>query len=226
MDSDTESTLETPPTAASLYQARGIEVDPHRPEFTGDVFETRDGELALLLQHPCSMRRRDMLTQVLACAIQECPDEKPPRSWDSNYKAMPLPELRESQTYYRARFDVPRLLESSDLDRDARTATLSLYGVTLLMQRWVFHNSRLAVPTSRFDTVVVGPYEEADLAAEWIVSVAQGLPEAGIHAFDEWIRSTPAGETTTRQKLLENPVRRADVRRSMRTHLRTLVRPS
>lgn len=54
--------LETYDDPADLYLARGEEVNPNRPIFTGDVFDevaiadVQTGGLAIVVAHPCSFR--------------------------------------------------------------------------------------------------------------------------------------------------------------------------
>jgi hypothetical protein len=86
----------------SLYRARGEEVQPHRPIFTGDVVvdveaqgigETRRLSV-MVLQHPCALRtdgvnlhNRLLVAEVLEHAVI------PPARWNGNFRKMPLPEL-------------------------------------------------------------------------------------------------------------------------------------
>lgn len=54
--------LDTYAAPDRLYLARGGEVSPNRPIFTGDVFSglvvpgVEDQEMAMIIAHPCSFR--------------------------------------------------------------------------------------------------------------------------------------------------------------------------
>jgi hypothetical protein len=96
-------------------------------------------------------------------------------------------------------------------------------GVNLLLQRWVFHNSRVVAETWKIQKVTGGPYDEADLTEEWVderTLVGINVHDAMLEALD-WLRATSAnGET--RQRMLEDPQKRSPVRQEMRAHLRSL----
>ena len=100
-------------------------------------------------------------------------------------------------------------------------ACLSQFGVNLLLQRWVHHNSRVIVPTWEMDKATADQYEEADLVEEWQESWVDGGqdPTKGETSAHDWLRS-PAGEKQTWQSLLSEPQTRSKVRSAMRRELR------
>ena len=177
MSHDLESPYaEGVPDWDTLYRARGDEVGATRPIFTGDVFTgvqlpgstgKTKARSVVVLQHPCSMRTNgvDLAWQVLAAEVTNR-KELEERSWvGGNFNLMPLPDLRPEVTsqsqHQAANFDnlytvAPDLLTS-------RVASLSPFGVNLLLQRWVHYSSRVVVPTHTFHEQTVAFYEEADL---------------------------------------------------------------
>ncbi len=234
MTHDMETVSADEDSWALLYRARGDEIDGARPLFTGDVFEkvevARLGETKIknivILQHPCAMRS-DGSTLVPQLLMAEVRQHKPleEQDWRRYGKLMPLPALmpglasaRRSQA---ALFDQLYLVEPEKL-RNRRIAALSQFGVNLLLQRWVHHNSRVVVPTSTYHELTSGVYEEADLIEEWCEARAAqdiAVDEAGSECV-EWLREKmPSGRM--RQELLDDPQARSGIRREMRTHLKT-----
>ena len=223
------------PTAGpeSLYRARGDEVSPQRPIFTGDVFigaevyalsecKTKD---IMLLQHPCSLRTNgiDLHPRLLVAELRR---HKIIENWTGNTANMPLAELLVAFTSNRrhqaAFFDELYFAGPDQVTPERRVACLSPHGVNLLLQRWVFHNTRVVVPTPEFQKVSGGPYEEADLTEEWV----DERVDSGLEVRDAmgealtWLRE-PVGSGLRRQDLLEDPQERSSIRRAMRSYLRS-----
>ena len=128
--------------------------------------------MIILVQHPCALRTNgvDLAKRLLAAEVK--PFSRLPREgWSGNFNKMPLPELMPTvegkKRDHAAFFDSPYLVASGDLDRANRIACLSPVGINLLLQRWVAHNSRAVIPTSDYQALTSGPYEEADLVEEW-----------------------------------------------------------
>lgn len=151
----------------------------------------------------------------------------PIHDWTGHLSKMPLPDLipdaatgRRNQAAF---FDEPYLASADDLTLDRRIACLSQTGVNLLLQRWVHHNSRVLVETSKYQDVSSSAYEEADLIEEWCEDrLTEGLDirAATIEAI-KWLREdTDSG--ISRQQMLQDPQKRSVLRRQMRTALRTL----
>ena len=155
--------VEGVPDRDALYRARGDEVSATRPIFTGDVFTGvqlpgSTGKIkarsVVVLQHPCSMRTNgvDLAWQVLAAEVTNRKEIDEPGWINGNFNLMPLPDIRPEVTsqsqHQAANFDnlytvAPDLLTS-------RVASLSPFGVNLLLQRWVHYSSRVVVPTNTF----------------------------------------------------------------------------
>src|SRR5690606_17227107 len=142
---------------------------------------------------------------------------------NESYRLMPLPDLFSDGKHWAADMVALSLVPAETLQNMTRTAVLSLHGVNLLSQRWVYHNSRVAIPTITYNEQTLGPYEEADLAAEWIAELvdADHSPGALEADFHEWIREPwAAGQEKSRQTLLYDPQHRSEIRRSMNAELR------
>jgi hypothetical protein len=219
----------------TLYRSRGDEVSQKRPIFTGDVFTgvqlhgstgTVKARSVVVLQHPCSMRTNgvDLAWQVLVAEVTNRKEIAESGWVDGNFNLMPLPDLRpEVATQARhqaANFDnlytvAPELLAS-------RIASLSPFGVNLLLQRWVHYSSRVVVPTHNFHEQTVAFYEEADLIEEWCDEVGADDLRAATVACLEWLRAD-RGDTTY-QVMLGNPQAHSMVRRAMRTELKDRTR--
>ena len=152
----------------------------------------------------------------------------PPDKWDTNGKLMPLPDLFTDVTSTRRRqaalFDNTFHVHSSDLEN--RVACLSPRGVNLLLQRWVYHSSRVIVPSSDFNTAVSPVYEQADIIEEWCgIALGGGrtLNEATQDAH-AWLREVEVG--LTREKSLAGAERRALIRRRARAAASTWRAPT
>jgi len=105
------------------------------------------------------------------------------------------------------------------LESATRAACLSLLGVNILLQRWVYHNSRVVVPTRRYNDVVGAQYEEADGIEEWCATrMGHGVDlSSATREADGWL-SSDGGSGISRRRLLENPQYRSSIRKSMRRH--------
>lgn len=223
--------VEGVPDWGALYRARGDEVAATRPIFTGDVFTGVElpgstGKIkarsVLVLQHPCSMRTNgvDLAWKVLVAEVANR-KELGEQSWvGGHFNLMPLPGLRPdivSQSQHQAaNFDnlytVPPALLTS------RIASLSPFGVNILLQRWVHYSSRVVVPTHTFHEQTVAFYEEADLIEEWCDEASSEDLQAATQACLNWLRTDRDGSTY--QELLKNPQSHSMIRRAMRKALK------
>jgi hypothetical protein len=90
--------------------------------------------------------------------------------------------------------------------------------VNLLMQRWVHHSTRLAVPTHTYSESTIGPFDEADLIEEWVTDrVEDGAePQAAERECAAWLDIKVSGHK--RRMLLSDPQHASSVRRDARTH--------
>jgi hypothetical protein len=126
--------LEYPESADNLYLARGEEVVPHRPLLQGDVFEEvtipglDDGAgLAIILTHPCSMRKGPTLAprQLVARVVEANP--LPLDRWVTSHKrSIPLPELmlNERERQFMGEFENVGAVASDVLLGSQRIACL------------------------------------------------------------------------------------------------------
>ncbi|HEV8560142.1 MAG TPA: hypothetical protein VGR06_27730 [Actinophytocola sp.] len=141
-----------------------------------------------------------------------------PKQWLGNYRIMPLHDLLDTADPHRAgSFTSPYLASPDVLELDKRVACLSPLGVNLLLQRWVYHNSRAVVPTWKYDDAVSAQYEEADSIEEWC-AIREGrgvdITAATIEA-DKWL-CDDGGSGVRRRDLLENRQHRSSIRKAMR----------
>src|ERR1700677_826079 len=212
-----------------LYLARGDEeVVVHLPFLTGNIFagvtvqaprsspKTKD---VMIIQHPCAMRPNgvDLASSILVAEVHRFPVLTADK-WSGSGKLMPLPGLLAGVTSNRknqaAFFDDTYHVHPLDLTR--RIACLSLRGVNLLLQRWVYHSSRVIVPSFDFDSAVTPVYEQADIIEEWCeiaMDAGRTLEEANNDAH-AWLREVDQGRT--REKALEDPQFRPLIRRGAR----------
>jgi hypothetical protein len=221
-------TLETPTPPELMYMARGDDVDPFRPLFTGDVYKRRESggntNVVVVLQHPCALRIGgvDLVPNVLSAPLK--PSSRHRSDWaKESMRVMPFPAL-EHGADFSADFVGVVLIPSADFATAwERIAILSELGVNLLVQRWVHHNSRVVIPTITYNAQTAGPFHEADLEAEWCWSLSSTTP-AGIsveHDFHDWLRQPwSVDETQSRQEILDDPQKRAGVRRAMNAEIK------
>lgn len=228
--------LEKPRSDDELYRARGAdELAGHRPILTGDVFARvpfilPDGQSKLrdlmVLQHPCSLRTNgvDLVPNLLVASVG---DFKRLEDWRTHGSIMPLPSIRPDATNAKKRHQSARFgdlhLVSSEQLTGKRIACLSLPGVNLVLQRWVYYSSRVTVPTHDFNSVNISVFEEADIIEEWCedrqgdgISVEQATRECV-----EWLREEK-GDAPMRQDLLKSDQHRSSIRREASKYRRSL----
>lgn len=222
--------LETPSPRDIMYMSRGDEVDAFRPLFTGDIYAKRNAgddfeQIVIVLQHPCALRVRgvELAREILAARISV--SGKPRSDWaDESIRVMPVPDLFQDGAHYAADFVDVVLIPSSELvSKWERVAILSELGVNLLTQRWVHHNSRVVIKTVTYNEQTAGPFHEADLEAEWCMMLDGQEPQGESAEFDfhEWIRRPwSPGVPMSRQSMLDDPQKRASVRRAMNDEVR------
>jgi hypothetical protein len=216
----------------SLYRARGNEVVRHRVVFTGDVFAgiAIAGETApksiLVVQHPCAIRI-DGLTLVPKLLVVEVNphDLIRPSQWvGKNFRYMPLPELIGSpEADFVAEFSEFHKVTPIELDVTKRIASMSEFGVGLLMQRWMYHNSRVVVPTDDYQEFCAPQFAEAEIMETWVADRAEdGIEtEAAILEIDSWLGDKTATGVSARESLQDVRFRSA-VRQAVRKHRNAL----
>ncbi|HXG40090.1 MAG TPA: hypothetical protein VNJ28_04030 [Candidatus Limnocylindrales bacterium] len=226
--------LDRPSSADELYLARGDEVEPYRPILTGDVFEgivvpgtDADAGLAMVVAHPCSMRRGAHMRPYVQMAPVRDGDPIGLTAWGrGHYGVMPLPGLRAPDDLRdRAVFEDACRVPTEWLHRARRLACLSPQGILLLLQRLTFNVTRHAVELETLKKAIDYVLEEAELLEEWmrarldlaggehLENVAARIREQE-EAFDEVLRREVDGKTL--RDLLRNPESRATVRREVR----------
>lgn len=220
------------PDWASIYRARGAEVSTTRPLFTGDTYEevTLQGSsgrssarVVMVVHHPCAMRVDgvDLIDRLLVAEVSRrrvLTEEE----WQRNYTLMPLPDLKpdlsSSKRHQAADFARPHLVTPAQLV--TRIATLSPFGVNLMLQRWVHYSSRVVVPTETFQEMIVGEYEEADLVEEWCDERMEIDATVATRECVDWLREPSDG--ATRQMRLRDAQSRSTVRFEMRAAVKQL----
>ena len=222
-----------------LYLARGADqVVAHRPIFTGDVFQgvpvltprgDKKTKTVMVIKHTCAMRPNgaDLAESLLVAEVRQHP-EVAPNNWKGYGKLMPLPDVfpayQSGRRHQAAFYDHTYHAHADDLA--GRVACLSLRGMNLLLQRWVYHSARIVVPTFDFDEVVSPVFEEADLIEEWC-----GLAIEHGHSVDEarhdvatWLKEETGG--ISRRQALEDRQRRPEIRREVRSAAGTWRAPA
>jgi hypothetical protein len=218
-------TLETYEAPDDLYLARGEDVNPLRPLFTGDVVAdlaipgVQDGGLAAIVAHPCSMRGKDarLEPRVLAAAVAGSGKIGRTAWVTGDFGLMPLPDLLEAGQLFVVRLDDIGKALTADIMAGMRVACLSPFGVNLLQQRFIFRFTRHEVPTYLLQEVSAHVSEEADLLEEWsdTVCAAEASQEQAAASFEAFIRADRGGGKTL-QGDLRDPQRRSTVRSACR----------
>lgn len=162
----------------------------------------------------------DLAWQVLAAEVSTR-KEIDELGWaDGHFNLMPLPDIRPDVAtqarHQAANFDnlytvAPTLLT-------CRIASLSPFGVNLLLQRWVHYSSRVVVPTHQFYEQTVAFYEEADLIEEWCDDADSDDLRADAQACMDWLRADRDG--LSYQEMLRNPQSHSVIRRALRAQLK------
>jgi hypothetical protein len=191
---------------------------------TGDVIVglaipgVADDATGLLVTHPCSMRSDGvtMVPKLHVALVESCE----PIAWASCPRdRMPIPELATDR-FDVVRLDLVGMVETDQLDLNARAACLSERGVNLLQQRLVWYFTRFVAPTESLNQIFVPVFEEVDLHEEWVTAaVAGGIePDAAARDFHDWIRGEDSSGVR-RQERLKEAQSRAPVRREMKASL-------
>lgn len=217
--------LETYEAPDDLYLARGEDVNPLRPLFTGDVVAdlaipgVQEGGMAVVVAHPCSMRGKDaqLEPRVLVAAVAEGGKLGRAAWGGGHFGLMPLPDLLEAGRLRVARLDDIGKALTADIMAGVRVACLSPFGVNLLQQRFIFRFTRHEVPTYLLQEVSAHVFEEADLLEEWsdTVCAAGASQQQAAASFEAFVRAARGGGKTL-QGDLRDPQRRSTVRSACR----------
>ncbi len=240
-DEQTTDDLGKPPGLDEIYRARGDEVEIHRPRLQGDVSrgialpglddddDDDEHSLALIVDHPCSMRSGVQLRErVQMVRVRPKPD-LPKDKWPTgHYCLFPLPELIPGdKRRYAAFFDEVAMVPHQALQSEGRIACLSELGILLLQQRLVHHLTRVIVRPETLREASISILEEADLQEDWSATLA--IP-AGIEtladalareeqAFDEFLGQQHSADGTSRREALKNTMLRSAVRRAVQKEI-------
>ncbi len=214
-----------------LYRARDDEVSVIRPVFSGDVWadvsvpDSAHPITAMILQHPCSIHQDVYLRDKLLVA-EVVPQSIPilPSKWRNGYaRHFPL-HLLWGDDHAVARYDLFHTVKKDVLQAGRRIACLTQFGVSLMMQRWVYYNTRVIVPTADFTAMTVPQYEETDMIEEW----RELREEDGVSTEDstreiaDFLNEKPDGKTSRRDQL-KDPSQRSHVRSALRARRRELL---
>ncbi len=209
-----------------LYLAVGEDVNEARPIFTGDVY--REVPIpgvgvssALVIAHPCSIRgRQGSLHERVPVAAVEAHQVHSAEKWANGfYDRMPLPGLPLDGNYHVACLGRFGLAKVADLQAANRIACLSEPGINQLQQRLVFHQTRLNVPTARFQEAFDHTYVEAELIEDWATDLCD-VDDNPAASFEIWMRD---GSPSRQQRLLDN-AERAPIRRELRVEVKRRLR--
>ena len=218
------------PAWDELYVAREDEVPAHRPIYAGDVFTgvplrpTRGepkNRTIMVIQHPCAMRPDgvNLGPSILVARVRPFGVLDRDR-WTTNGKLMPLPDLRPSvnsnQRNQAAFFDDTYHVHPDDLALGTRSACLSEIGTYLMLQRWVYHSSRVVPPTWQVEEMNSHLYAEADLLEAWCEQALAGgvTPEEALVQAAAWLDEPSGG--TTRRAMLRTSALRSSLNRGAR----------
>lgn len=220
-------TLETPGTATELYLALSeeeLDTFTNRPVFTGDVLRLKSGRLIALVQHPCAMRRgSELAPKLLVCGVKAA--TQVPKNWaEGHFKRMFLPDMANGSCSIE--FEDLDIVSREEVSGADRVAILSEFGVNLLVQRWLHHNSRVVVPTITIHLQTMGPFEEADLVGEATDDLLEGgfAKSEATTIVDDWLGQSHVESGPSRRELLNDPQSRGAVRSALRRHVREAAR--
>lgn len=231
------SFLGVPASAKGLYLARVDEVEPYRPILQGDVFRDvlipgveLEYEHAMVIAHPCSMRRGpDLLPRIQMLPVISYEDV-PFSSWPTQHlRVFPLQNLILDERHFAASFLETGMVVSGELSPHRRVAILTDTGMLLLQQRYVHYLTRAAMQLEQLEGVCGHVLAEAELLEDWNIELVARRVESGealdtalvaeARALHEFLIVPSDEDEPTLQKSLEDPMRRGDVRRRVREEI-------
>ncbi|MDP9276119.1 MAG: hypothetical protein M3O99_11065 [Chloroflexota bacterium] len=226
--------LGTPDSEDDLYLARADGVEPYRPFLQGDVFGGItipgvgiDHVAAMVITHPCSMRRGANLLPRIQMIPVIAYEKVPFGKWAlAHIRVFPLPNLEGDGKHFAASFLETGMVPSTDLIPDRRLAMLTEKGLLLLQQRYVHYLTRAVMQLESLQAVCKHVLIEAELHEDWCADltpprVAGGEPLESALASEaaEFLAFITKGNDPTLQKMLEDPLLQADVRRRVRQEI-------
>ena len=170
--------LDRPDDEEQIYRARGSDLSPARPLLTGDVLEDvelpgQEERTAMIVAHPCSMRRGITLAAKLTCAPVTDYQHIPPEGWNGHFSVFPLASFTPNDEHRAARLDRLVSLDSADCRTERRIACLEHSGIYLLQQRLIHCLARCKVKVSTIRASMEHVLEEAELQEEWVERLAE-----------------------------------------------------
>ena len=222
-----EITLAEPGSTQDLYLARGADDVIARPIMTGDVFtgvdldfDEHDGRV-MVVGHPCAIRGAQGQLRPRVVVAPVTPYQSIPfRRWPKGeYGVLPLPEMLDDDDRPRAtHLHDLNAVRSARLDRANRILSLKDRGIYVLIQRFVFAHSRVAVGLDRIQEQAGTVLLEAELEAEWVEDLAD-LDDPGSieHESREYAQFMDEGA----RHLLYDPTSRADTIRDLRREIKS-----
>ena len=221
--------LETFDSPDQLYLARGDDVNPLRPLFTGDVVD----DVAIPASRSrygggycasCHAREAPTCPRVLVAAVEK--HSRIGRSaWTEGHAGlMPLPDLLEAGGLWVARLDDIGRARTKGVTASRRLACLSPFGINLMQQRFIWRMTRHQVPTALLQEASAHTFEEADLLEEWndTICPAGATPDQAAASFEAFLRAD-CGHGRTLQNDLRDPQRRSSVRIACRSEARRVA---
>lgn len=221
-------TLDPLPSVDDLFDYRGTagtaEGPPlWLPHHQGDVFQdvkisgftydAAERPLAMLFLHPCTMRRgavlKDAVTMIRVSLLTPKMRAEP-AFWVTRFTEMPLPDLGGTghNTHVGAFLEIGTV-QSQELHRSKRVATLSLQGRTIMQQRIINHFTRLVPTLNELQQATRAVETEIELQTDWVQGACKqngGVTDDAIHEaevnFDAYMSETV--EDVSRRRTLQD----------------------
>lgn len=199
-----------------------------RPVLTGDVFADvevpgapPETGLAMVVAHPCTMRKAGgaLRDHLAVSRIRNYPQVQFEQWRTGHFRVLPLPDLTSVDSV-AADFELIAPVHPDALALDRRVACLSDYGLGVLQQRRVHHDTRVVVDIDILHAQMAPNLEEADLLHQWLEELVNDVASDEEIAeqtsrFNEFLG--PADSELRTMLLL--PINRADVRRRVRQEI-------
>jgi hypothetical protein len=175
--------------------------------------------MVCVVQHPCAFRNGSKLAKRLLVSDASVTTEVPTDWSAGHFKAMFLPDVDgDGDRALKVNFQNIRILTPEEISLGSRAVVLSAYGVNLLLQRWIHHNSRVIVPTARLDEITAGPYDEADLVGDSVpglLALGYSMNDA-LAWLEAWLSGDQGGTGRSRRVALISRQTAAAVRSELR----------
>ncbi len=205
--------LAQPTDGEEIYHARDEEISLARPLLTGDVVEGVEvpgvgRSPAMIVAHPCNMRRGAELAPKLTCAPVTEYQPVEASQWAGGFaRVFPLSSFREND-HRAARIDELVTIPAERFDLEARMICLEHRGIFLLQQRIIYSIARCKVSLSTIRDSMEHVLIEASLLEDWVEDLSDPADstsrEAAISSFEEFI-------ATDLRAQLQDPNRRSQV---------------